>query len=119
MRLALQSQLMDDVVVIRCEGRITLGAEVDALEAELEKQTKIPGTDFVIVKKVTLQLAGADYIDSSGLGALVRMFGVLRASGGGLRICQLSPPVLKVFQLTGLQNLWTRPAISWRDLARC
>jgi anti-anti-sigma factor len=96
---------MDDVVVIRCQGRITLGAEVDALQAEVEKQTKIPGTDFMVVKNVILQLAGADYIDSSGLGALVRMFGVLRTSGGGLKLCELSPPVLRVFQLTNLQSL--------------
>jgi anti-anti-sigma factor len=98
MRLTLQSRLMDDVVVIRCDGRITLGVEVDALEAELEKQTKIPGTDFRVVKKVVLQLAGADYVDSSGLGALVRMFGVLRAAGGALKLCELSPSVLRIFR---------------------
>jgi anti-anti-sigma factor len=91
MRLTLQSQLMDDVVVIRCQGRITLGAEVDALEAELEKQTKIPGTDSRVVKQVVLQLAGADCIDSSGLGALVRMFGVLRANGGALNLMRVVP----------------------------
>jgi anti-sigma B factor antagonist len=106
MALTFQSQLMDDVVVIRCQGRITLGAEVDALQAELENQTKIPGTDFLNVKKVVLQLAGADYIDSSGLGALVRMFGVLRASGGGLKLCELSPSVLRVFQITNLASLF-------------
>jgi anti-sigma B factor antagonist len=105
MRLTLQSQLMDDVAVIRCQGHITLGAEVNALQAELEKQTRIPGTDILVVKQVVLQLAGTDYIDSSGLGALVLMFGVLRASGGGLKLCELSPSVLRVFQLTKLESL--------------
>jgi anti-sigma B factor antagonist len=105
MRLTLQSQLMNDVVVIRCQGRITLGVEVDALEAEVQKQTRIPGTDFFVVKKVVLQLAGTDYIDSSGLGALVRMFGVLRAAGGGLKLCELSASVLRVFEVTNLESL--------------
>jgi anti-anti-sigma factor len=75
MRLTLQSQKREDVVVIRCQGRIVAGAEVEALQLELEKQTKIPGTDFLAVKLVVLNLAEVNYIDSSGLGTLVRMLG--------------------------------------------
>ncbi len=105
MRLTLQSQLVNNVVVIRCQGRITLGPEVDALQVEFEKQTKIAGTDFFVVKQVVLHLAATDYIDSSGLGALVRMFGVLRAAGGGLKLCELSPSVLRVFEVTNLESL--------------
>jgi anti-anti-sigma factor len=106
MRLTLQSQLMEDVVVIRCRGRIVAGDEVDALLAELEKQTKIPGTNILTVKRVVLQLAEADYIDSSGLGALVRLFGVLRAAGGDLKLCELSPVVLRAFQVTNLLSVF-------------
>jgi anti-anti-sigma factor len=94
-RLTLQTQLTDDVVVIRCQGRITYGAEVDALQVELEKQTELR-------KKVVLQLAEADYIDSSGLGALARQLGMLRAAGGDLKLCQLSPFALQVLEVTGL-----------------
>lgn len=106
MRLTLQSQLTQDVVVIRCQGRIAAGDEVEALQAELEKQTKIAGTNFLKVKRVVLQLAEAEYIDSSGLAALVRLFGVLRAAGGGLKLCQLSPNVLRVLQVTNLLSLF-------------
>src|SRR5215831_6097828 len=106
MQLTLQSQLMEDVVVIRCQGRIVAGAEVEALQAELEKQTKIPGTNFLKTKRVVLQLAEADFIDSSGVGALVRMFGVLGAAGGGLKLCQLSPFVLRVLQITNLLSVF-------------
>jgi len=106
MRLTLQSQLMEDVVVIRCQGHIVAGAEVQALQAELEKQTKIPGTNFPKTKRVVLQLAEADYIDSSGVGALVRMFSVLRAAGGGLKLCQLSPFLLRVLQVTNLLSVF-------------
>ena len=106
MRLTLQSQLMEDVVVIRCQGRIVAGAEVQALQAELEKQTKTPGTNFLKTKRVVLHLAEADYIDSSGVGALVRMFSVLRAAGGGLKLCQLSPFVHRTLQLTNLLSVF-------------
>src|SRR5262249_10845848 len=76
MRLTFENQAMDDVVVIRCKGRIAFGAEVDALQAEVNKHTKIEGTDILCVKQVVLQLTETHYIDSSGLGALVRILGV-------------------------------------------
>ena len=101
MQLTLQSQLMEDVVVIRCQGRIVAGAEVEALQAELEKQT-----NFLKAKRVVLQLAEADYIDSSGLGVLVRLFAMLRAAGGGLKLCQPSPFVLRVLQNTNLLSIF-------------
>lgn len=105
-RLTLQSQKTGDVVVIRCQGRITAGDEVDALQAELEKQTKIPGLKLLMVKKIVLQLAETDFIDSSGLGALVRMLGVLRTAGGDLKLCQLSPFVSRVLEVTHLLSVF-------------
>jgi anti-sigma B factor antagonist len=98
MRLTLHTQVMEHVVVVRCQGRIVAGVEVDALQAELDKQTEIR-------KKVVLHLAEVDYIDSSGLGALVRAFGVLRAAGGSLKLCQVSPFVLQVLQVTKLLSI--------------
>jgi stage II sporulation protein AA (anti-sigma F factor antagonist) len=97
-RLTLQTHLTEDVVVIRCQGRITYGTEVDALQVELEKQTELR-------KKVVVHLAEADYIDSSGLGALVRQLGMLRAAGGDLKLCQLSPFALQVLEVTGLLSV--------------
>lgn len=106
MKLTLQSQVIDDVLVIRCKGRISFGKEVEALEAEVHARTKIAGTDIFIVKQVVIQLAETDYVDSSGLGALIRMSNILRAAGGGLKLCQLSPTVAKVIELTNLTTLF-------------
>jgi len=106
MRLTLQSQEIDDVMVIRCSGRIVAGAEVEALQAEVEKQTKIPGTNLLAVSCVLLNLAGTEYIDSSGLGALVRMLRVLQAAGGDLKLCELSPTVVRVLEVTNMSTLF-------------
>jgi len=95
MQLVLQSQNIEDVAVVRCQGRIVAGAEADALRRELENLTRVR-------KKVVLQLADVGFIDSAGLGALVRLFGVLQNAGGGLKLCQLSPFVLQVLQVTNL-----------------
>ena len=89
MNLTLQSQTIDSVVVIRCQGRIVLGDEIRALQLEVGKLRQLK-------KKVVLQLAEVNYIDSAGLGALVRLVGMLRVGGGGLKLCELSPFVHKV-----------------------
>src|SRR5262249_39633944 len=104
--LTLKSELIGDVVLIRPRGRIVLGDEVESLQAEVDKQTKIPGTDVYSVKHVVLQLAETDYIDSSGLGALIRLRNVLGAAGGGLHVCCPSPAVLKVLEVTNLVTLF-------------
>jgi anti-anti-sigma factor len=112
MRLTLHSQLMEHVVVIRCQGRIVAGAEVDALQAEMDKHAEIR-------KKVVLHLAEVAYIDSSGLGALVRAFGVLRAAGGSLQLCQVSPSVLQVLEVTKLLSVLPTHATESEAIEAC
>ncbi len=99
MGLNLESLLTGDVVVIRCQGRIVLGAEIDTLQAELDRQTKLR-------KRVVLQLAETDYIDSSGMGTLLRLSGALRSVGGDVKLCQVSAFALRVFEATNLQSLF-------------
>ncbi len=107
MQLTLQSQIAGDVVILRCRGRIVSGEESKLLQSEVDKLTQ--GT-----KKVVLQLAETNYVDSGGLGALVRLLGVLRAGKGDLKLCQLSPFVTQVLQATNLLNVF-RPYGSEKD----
>ena len=95
MQLILQSQIMGDVVVIHCQGHIVFGDEVRTLQREIEKLTHVR-------KSVVLQLAEVSYVDSGGLGALVRLRNLLRFDGGDLKLCQLSPFVLQVLTATKL-----------------
>src|SRR6267143_780982 len=84
MQLILKTQKLGDVAVIRCQGRIATGDEVRALQLEFEKLMQT-------TKKFVLQLAEVNCIDSVGLGALVRFFGVLRNARGGLRLGKSYP----------------------------
>ena len=99
MELSLQNLKIDDVVIVRCQGRIVVGAEIKSLQNELERLT-------VLTKKVVLHLGEVSFIDSVGLGALVRQFGVLRAKGGDLKLCQVSPFLLQVLQVTNLLRVF-------------
>jgi anti-anti-sigma factor len=98
MQLNLQKEDFGDAVLIRCQGRIVLGEEIRALQREAE-EVPLQG------KKVILELAEVSFIDSAGVGALVRLLGVLRAHGGDLKLCRLSPFVAKVLEVTNLRSV--------------
>jgi anti-anti-sigma factor len=95
MQLSLQSQTRGDVVIIRCKGRIVSGDEARHLQQEIERLTPL-------TKNVVLQLAEVNYLDSGGLGSLVRIYGVLRAARGDLKLAELSPFVVQVLEATNL-----------------
>ena len=99
MQLNLQSQFRGDVVVIRCSGRITASDEARALLLEVEKHT-------LETKNFVLQLGDVNFLDSGGLGTLVRLVGTLRAARGDLKLCQLSPFLKKVFETTKLGGVF-------------
>lgn len=95
MQLILQSQLVGNVALIRCRGRLTLGDEATALQEEVER-LKLETSNIV------LQLSEITFVDSAGVGTLVRLFGVMRANHGSLKLCQLSPQVQRVLEATNL-----------------
>lgn len=99
MALTLQTERIGEVVVIRCRGRIVVGDEARSLQLELEKRE-------LETKYIVLQLAEVNFIDSGGLGVLVRHFGILRNAGHDLKLCQLSPSLLRVLQVTNLLSVF-------------
>jgi anti-anti-sigma factor len=99
MNLVCHSQRIQDVVVVRCSGRIVVGEEVRSLMSEVDK--------FLLErKKFVLQLADVAYVDSGGLGAMVRLLGTLRAARGDLKLCELSPFLQQVFEATNLKGVF-------------
>ncbi|HXC95697.1 MAG TPA: STAS domain-containing protein [Edaphobacter sp.] len=99
MQLKLQNERIGNVAVIRCDGRIVTGDEVQALQIEVEKLT-------LDTKDVVLNLEHVDYLDSGGLGALVRLTRVLRRQHGGMVLCHLTPFVLQVLEATTLNRFF-------------
>jgi anti-sigma B factor antagonist len=99
MPLQLQSKLVANVAVVYCRGRIVTGEESRALQQEQARLT-------IETPNVVLDMSEVDFVDSGGLGALVRMLGSLRAARGDLKICRLRPTLLKVFQVTHLHTVF-------------
>jgi anti-sigma B factor antagonist len=99
MPLRLDSRPVGDVIVVQCNGRIVAGADVHALQAHLERV--LPRHHDVV-----LRLEGVEFIDSSGLGALVRLVSTARANGGDLKLCALQQQVRRTLEITNLLSLF-------------
>lgn len=54
--------------------------------------------------KLVVDLSGVSFLDSSGLGVLVRTSNKLEAHGGVIRLVVNHPQVLKVLEITGLSS---------------
>jgi anti-sigma B factor antagonist len=58
-------------------------------------------------------LSQVDFLDSTGLGALVGGLRRLREAGGSLALVVTTPRILRIFQITGLTNvLAIRPSVT-------
>ncbi len=95
MQLRLESRPVGDVLVIECHGRIVAGSEVFTLHSYV-------GDSFIKYSDVVLQLDGVEFIDSSGLGALVRLMQAARAKGGDLKLSGVPPRIRKTLEMTSL-----------------
>ena len=99
MPLRLDSRPVGDVIVVQCNGRIVAGADVHSLQVHLERA--LPKHHDVV-----LQLERVEFVDSSGLGALVRLVSTARSNGGDLKLCALQERVRKTLEMTNLLSLF-------------
>jgi anti-sigma B factor antagonist len=95
MQMRLESRPVGDVLVMQCHGRIVAGNEVFTLHSQV-------GDSIDKYGDVVLQLDGVEFVDSSGLGALVRLTQAARSKGGDLKLSGVPAKVRKVLQLTNL-----------------
>jgi anti-anti-sigma factor len=95
MQLRLESRPVGEVLITACHGRIVTGNEVFTLHAQVADSIDKYGD-------VVLQLDDVEFVDSSGLGALMRLVQAARAKGGDLKLSGMPPKVRKVLQLTNL-----------------
>ncbi len=91
---------VDDVTVIDFVGRIVLGSsagEVRRVVCEVASEDK---------RKIVLNLALVDYIDSSGLGELISAYARVKQSGGEIRLAHLQKRISDLLQITKLYTVF-------------
>jgi anti-sigma B factor antagonist len=82
--------------VVDIGGRITLG-EGSALLRKTVRELLDDGR-----RKILLNLADVNYIDSAGIGELVTAFTTVKKAGGDLKLLSLTKKVHDLLQLTKL-----------------
>ena len=86
------------VLVCELEGRL------DATQAEAI-QDELLGIIAGNSQKVLIHLGAVAYLSSIGIRVLVRAAKQVRAAGGALKLCNTSPPVRKVLEISGMDGI--------------
>ena len=87
------------------------GCAVIAVEGEIDVMAAPRLREALIAsvveghKRVVVDLTATDFLDSTGLGALVAGLKRIRAHGGDMRVVCTSPRVWKVFEITSLDKV--------------
>lgn len=97
MRLRLESRPVGDVLIVQCQGRIIVGQEVNTLHYHIQDS-------LARYVDIVLQLEQVEFIDSSGLGALVRLSQTARSKGGGLSLACVPAQIRKALEITHLRS---------------
>ncbi|MFZ0306761.1 MAG: STAS domain-containing protein [Candidatus Sulfotelmatobacter sp.] len=98
--MTIETREVSHVTIVDIDGRITLGDETGQLR-DTVRRLIAEGK-----KKIVLNLAKVDYIDSSGMGELVSSFTTVRNSGGELKLLSLTKKVRDVVQVTKLYTIF-------------
>jgi anti-sigma B factor antagonist len=90
---------VDSAAVLAISGRLVFGRDTDQLES-LVKELSAQST-----RKFVFDLSALDYMDSSGVGALVSCLTLIRKAGGELRLAGASPRIWRILTMTGVDKL--------------
>jgi len=100
MKMTTSTRQVGSVMVVDVSGRIELGEESAALR-DLVSDLVSKGD-----KKILLNLADVQYMDTSGLASLVSAFIRVRKQGGELKLLNLTDKVSDLMQITRLYTVF-------------
>jgi anti-sigma B factor antagonist len=96
MSLDIQQHDREGVCVLDMKGRIVVGKEATALR---DKVTEVVAAGH---KNLVFNLAGVDFIDSTGLGALVMCATTMRKNEGSVKLVNLNKRNIELLVMTRL-----------------
>ena len=91
MRLLLETREVGRVTIVRCKGRIVAGGEIEALRAHVTHLLRDR-------RSIVLHLGEVVFIDSSGLGTIVRTLTSTRQVHGDLKLCDVPEHIRKMLR---------------------
>jgi anti-sigma B factor antagonist len=100
MKMQAASRQVGDISVVDVRGRITVG-EGNVMLRDFVTRLVESGN-----KRIVLNLQGVEYVDSGGLGELVRTHTTLQKEGGQLKMVNVNQRVQELLKLTSLNKIF-------------
>jgi anti-sigma B factor antagonist len=98
--MQIDQRAIGDVVVLDVKGRITMGEGDELLK---DKVNSLVNQGH---KKIVLNLAEVPYIDSAGLGEIVRTYTTVSRQGGSLKLLSLTKRITDLLSITKLLTVF-------------
>jgi anti-sigma B factor antagonist len=98
--MKIEKRTVGDITILDCSGKITLGEGTMTVRNTVRDILKENG------KKIILNLADVNYIDSSGIGELVSTYTTVTNSGGQLKLLSLTKKIQELLAITKLLTVF-------------
>jgi len=98
--MKIETRTVGDVKILDCSGRITLG------EGTMVVRNTVRDLLNNDEKKIVLNLAEVNYIDSSGIGELVSTYTTVTGKGGQLVLLNLTKKIQELLAITKLLTVF-------------
>ena len=98
--MQIDQRAVGDVVVLDLKGRVTMGEGDELLK---DKVNSLVNQGH---KKIVLNLAEVPYIDSAGLGEIVRTYTTISRQGGQLKLLNLTKRIEDLLSITKLLTVF-------------
>jgi anti-sigma B factor antagonist len=100
MALEIHRKEREGVTILDMKGRITVGPEATAL------REAVAAAIADAVRQLVLNLAQVDFIDSTGLGAVVMCSTTMRKAGGAVKLLNLNRRNIELLVMTKLATVF-------------
>ena len=100
MKLKITTRSEGDITVLDLKGAIALGESEDVFREKIKKLIKEKKTDIL------LNFSKVDFVDSSGVGALITCMTSITRDGGKLKGIRPTSTVSRLLKITGVYNLF-------------
>ena len=98
--MVIEERVIGDVTILDLKGKMTLGEGDELLK------DKINSLIHQGQKKLLLNLEGVPYIDSAGLGEIVRTYTTVSRQGGNLKLVNLTKRITDLLAITKLLTVF-------------
>jgi stage II sporulation protein AA (anti-sigma F factor antagonist) len=94
--LSVNLEIKNNVLCIRLEG------ELDHHSSEILRTQVDESIHKHSIHHIVLNLEKLSFMDSSGLGVILGRYKLIKNIGGEMVVCAISPPVKRLFDMSGL-----------------